>query len=88
MPPGPTGPVATAGAVFSVSDDGVLQPEGHVDVAADGTYTFTVLLEASRSGRAKDGRTYIITVSAPDVAGNSGSTAAVVRVPHDMSGKE
>ncbi|MEW6034836.1 MAG: S8 family serine peptidase, partial [Chloroflexota bacterium] len=40
----------------------------------------TILLEASRMGKDKDGRTYTITVTASDVAGNTSIAVATVVV--------
>jgi hypothetical protein len=73
-----------ASAGFSVVDDyGLIQPSGPVTVNADGTYSFTVLLEARRRGDDRAGRHYAITVQANDLAGNVGSATVVVTVPHD-----
>ena len=41
------------------------------DLGAGGSYSFTVILQASRNGNDMDGRQYSITVSAKDFAGNS-----------------
>jgi hypothetical protein len=72
-------------ATYALSDEYErVQPSGGVSLGADGSYTFTVLLEASRLGDDKDGRQYIVTVRAQDQSGNSGSSANVVTVPHDM----
>ena len=72
-------------AAYSVADEyGRVQPTGHVAVDVDGSYTFTLLLEASREGDDRDGRQYKIVVTAEDEAGNSGSTSNVALVPHDM----
>ena len=60
-----------------------MQPGGSVSIAADGSYSFTILLEARRNGEDKDGRTYTITVMAKDLAGNTGNTTVVVTVPHN-----
>jgi hypothetical protein len=57
-----------------------IQPQGSVPIA-DGSYAFTVALEASRRGNDRDGRSYTIVVSATDVAGNQGSASATVTVP-------
>ena len=86
-----TGTITDAGsgidassATFEVKDEyGLVQPFGSVDVNADGSYRVQVLLTASREGSDSDGRTYSVTVSAKDKAGNLGSGDAVVRVPHD-----
>lgn len=75
-----------AGTARYVAGDeyGQVQPGGSLAVASDGSYTVTVWLEASRFGADQDGRQYVITITAQDRAGNSGSTAAVITVPHDM----
>jgi hypothetical protein len=70
---------------FAVSDEyGTVQPAGSVTINPDGTYLFTVNLEASRRGNDKDGRHYTISVSAKDNAGNLGSASIIVCVPHDQ----
>jgi glycosidase len=72
-------------AAFNVVDEyGQIQPSGPVSLGAGGSYSFTVSLQASRNGNDKDGRQYTITVSAKDLAGNPGSAATVVTVPHDQ----
>ncbi|HMK31392.1 MAG TPA: alpha-amylase family glycosyl hydrolase [Terriglobales bacterium] len=70
---------------FQVVDEyGSVQPNGPVSLKPGGSYSFTVLLQASRKGNDSDGRQYKITVSAADFAGNLGSAVAVVTVPHDQ----
>jgi len=54
-----------------------------ISVAPDGTYSFTVSLEAWRTGTDSDGRTYTIIVTAVDGAGNTASKSVVVKVPHN-----
>jgi hypothetical protein len=72
-------------AVYSVTDEyGEVQPSGPVTLGAGGSYSFAIPLQASRSGTDKNGRTYTITVSAKDNAGNLGSASTVVTVPHDQ----
>ena len=72
-------------AVFTIRDgDGIVQPSTPILVGASGRYSFTVALAASGSGSAPGARHYRITVSARDVAGNTGSAAATVVVPHDQ----
>jgi hypothetical protein len=72
-------------AAFAVTDEyGQVQPHGPVTVGTGGSYSFTVRLQASRNGNDHDGRHYTIAVSASDYAGNVGSGAAVVTVPHDQ----
>jgi uncharacterized repeat protein (TIGR01451 family) len=69
---------------FAVSDEyGTVQPVGPFTINPDGTYYFTVNLQASRLGSDKDGRQYTISVFARDNAGNPGSSSIVVSVPHD-----
>ncbi len=75
-------------AMYAVSDEyGIVQPSGRVPLESTGSYTITVLLQASRRGNDNDGRRYIITVRAQDQSGNSGAAATVVTVPHDMGRK-
>jgi Bacterial Ig-like domain len=72
-------------AVFAVVDEyGLIQPSGPVSLGPGGSYSFIVLLQASRNGGDKNGRQYTITVSASDYAGNVGSAATIVTVPHDQ----
>lgn len=69
---------------FVVHDEyGSIQPHGPVAVGEDGTYSFSILLEARRYGDDVDGRGYAIIVTAQDGAGNTGSAGAAVVVPHD-----
>jgi parallel beta-helix repeat protein len=69
---------------FAVTDEyGELEPEGTFAIAEDGSYTFTVPLEASRLGSDRDGRRYLITVTAEDTAGNIGLASTKVVVLHD-----
>jgi len=72
-------------ATYAVTDKyGLIQPSGKVTLGSNGSYTFTIQLQASRDGNDKDGRQYIITVNAQDNAGNKGSAATGVTVPHDQ----
>ena len=72
-------------AAFAVVDEyGSVQPHGPVHLGPGGNYSFTVLLQASRNGNDTNGRLYTITVSAQDLAGNLGSAATTVTVPHDQ----
>ena len=76
--------VVASSATFEVKDEyGLVQPSGSIEVNADGSYRVQVLLTASRDGSDSDGRTFSVTVSAKDTAGNLGLGDAVVRVPHD-----
>ncbi len=70
-------------AVFTVHDEyGQVQPSGSVSLSSGGSYSFTVSLQASSKVGNGDGRKYTITVSADDFAGNRGSGATTVTVPH------
>lgn len=72
-------------ATYAAGDEyGLVQSGGPIPIASDGSYKVTVWLEASRRGDDYDGRHYVITIAAQDRAGNSGSSASVVTVPHDM----
>jgi hypothetical protein len=62
---------------------GQTQPSGSLTLGADGKYSFTVALQASRRGTDQDGRQYLIAVSAKDNAGNRGVASATVTVPHN-----
>ena len=61
--------------------DGV-QPCGEGTVGPEGSYTFTIALEAARRGTDADGRHYTMTISAHDNAGNEGRETTSVLVPH------
>ena len=73
-------------AAFAVIDEyGSVQPQGPVSLGAGGSYSFKILLQASRNDNDQNGRQYKITVSARDYAGNQASSATVVTVPHDQA---
>jgi outer membrane protein assembly factor BamB len=68
-------------ASFNVIDEyGVTQPSGAVTVQANGSYSFTLSLPATRQGNDKDGHLYTIVVSATDQAGNSASASTTLRI--------
>jgi hypothetical protein len=51
---------------YTVMDEyGQVQPSGNL-ILVDGSYAFTVALQASRRGNDPDGRHYMIAVSAQD----------------------
>lgn len=77
--------VDTASGAYSTVDSyGAVQPAGTFTINADGTYSCTLSLEASRKGSDKAGRTYTVTITAKDKAGNVGTATVVVTVPHDQ----
>jgi hypothetical protein len=73
---------------YAVTDEyGLVQPSGRpIALGKDGSYSFTIQLQASRRGNDIDGRQYTITVSAQDMEGNMGSASIRVIVPHDQGG--
>jgi len=72
-------------AFYAVKDEyGIVQPTGAISVDSDGRYSFAIQLQASRKANDKDGREYLITVSAEDNVGNKGSSSVQVVVPHDQ----
>jgi hypothetical protein len=80
---------ATSGPVgsvhFQVVDEyGQVAPHGNASLGPNHTYSFVVMLPASRLGQDKDGRTLTIFVTAADNAGNRTTVHTVVLVPHDM----
>ena len=76
--------VDASSATFRVLDEyGQVQPGGAVVLGAGGSYSFTVMLEASRRGDDRNGRLYTVTVTARDIAGNAGTADGLVAVPHD-----
>jgi hypothetical protein len=69
---------------YRVTDSyGAVQPAGSFEIDSIGRFAFTVALEASRRGDDKDGRRYVVIVTAIDRAGNSSSASVAVIVPHD-----
>lgn len=76
--------------LYSVRDEyGQVQPRGSAAINDDGSYSFRVQLQASRTGQDRDGRQYTIVVVARNGAGLSETQSAIVTVPHDQgrSGK-
>lgn len=68
-------------ASYSVVDEyGVTQPSGAVTVQANGNYSFTLSLPATKNGSDKDGHLYTIVVLGFDRAGNSTSATATLRI--------
>ena len=68
-------------ASFNVIDEyGATQPSGAVTVQANGTYSFTLSLPASRQGWDKDGHLYTIVVHGTDRAGNPASATTTLRI--------
>lgn len=71
-------------AYFVTDEYGEVQPAGAIHTSSGGSYSFTILLQASRRGSDLNGRHYRITVRAKDNGGNLGSKTRVVIVPHDQ----
>ncbi|HET6383807.1 MAG TPA: chitobiase/beta-hexosaminidase C-terminal domain-containing protein [Armatimonadota bacterium] len=74
----------SSGAFSAVDSYGEPQPGGTFAIASDGSYSFTVPLEASRLGEDKNGRAYTVVVQASDEAGVTGAGSVVISVPHDQ----
>ncbi|MDQ3812688.1 MAG: chitobiase/beta-hexosaminidase C-terminal domain-containing protein, partial [Armatimonadota bacterium] len=72
--------VDATSATYSVVDEyNVVKPSGSITLKADGTYSFSIQLDAKRNSTDKDGRAYTITVSARDRAGNQGAASIIVK---------
>ena len=78
-----------SGAYSTVDSFGIVEPSGTFTIHADGTYNFEILLEATlknahhkghQEGDEAERRTYRISVSARDNAGNIGRASTVVAV--------
>jgi uncharacterized membrane protein len=81
---GANGSGVQAGTYQVIDEYDQLQLSGNFSPdEADGSYAFTVKLQASRNGNDRDGRRYTIEVSATDNAGNEGSKSAIVTVPRN-----
>ena len=77
--------VSTIGSVsFAVRDEyRRVQPAGTAAVT-NGRFKIVVKLEASRRGTDKNGRQYMLTVTAADAAGNHASASTSAIVPRDQ----
>lgn len=68
-------------ASFNVIDEyGVTQPSGPVTVQANGTYSFTLTLPATKQGSDKNGHLYTIRVTGVDQAGNSATATTTLTI--------
>jgi outer membrane protein assembly factor BamB len=68
-------------SVYNVIDEyGVTQPGGSVVVKADGTYTFTLSLPATRKSNDSDGHKYTINIYSSDQAGNTGTASTIFKI--------
>jgi hypothetical protein len=71
--------ISSAG--FNVIDEyGVAQPSGPVTVQANGSYSFTLTLPATKNGSDKNGRLYTIVVLVFDQGGNSASATTTLTI--------
>ena len=82
--PGGSGVNASSAGYMILDEYGQIQPRGSITLGANGRYTVTVSLEASRRGNDRDGRHYTIIVSAKDNLGNPVAASTIVTVPHDQ----
>jgi hypothetical protein len=70
---------------YTLRDEyGIFDAAGQITTAEDGSFSFSVPVQASRRGDDKDGRTYQVTVSAEDEVGKASSTPALIVVRHDQ----
>jgi len=70
---------------FAVTDEyGQVEPQGTFSIKQDGRYSFVVWLEAWRRGNDRDGRQFLITVTAEDEDGHVGIGSTTVTVRHDQ----
>jgi hypothetical protein len=70
---------------YAVTDEyGKIQPSGSVSLVNGSTYSFTVLLQASRLGNDLNGRLYTVSVSATNNAGATALQTDGIIVPHDQ----
>jgi hypothetical protein len=79
-----SGPLPTMVSYQVIDEYGTAQPSGMAPVNANGRFSFTISLPASRLGQDKDGRLFTIDVTTEDQAGNIGAASTPVLVPHDM----
>ncbi len=71
-------------ASYAVDDEyGIYTESGELVVSEDGSFELLMVVEASRLGSDKDGRSYDVTINAIDEAGEGSATAATT-VLHDM----
>jgi hypothetical protein len=82
--PGGSGVNASSAAYVVADEYGQIQPSGSLTLRANGSYSFTISLQASPNGNDQDGRHSTITLSAKDNAGNLGAASTIVTVPHDQ----
>ncbi|HKP37753.1 MAG TPA: PQQ-binding-like beta-propeller repeat protein [Pyrinomonadaceae bacterium] len=70
-----------ASASYNVIDEyGLNQPSGSITVQANGSYSFTLSLPATKNGNDKDGHLYTIVVRGFDRAGNSTTATTTLRI--------
>jgi alpha-tubulin suppressor-like RCC1 family protein len=76
---------SVASATYAVTDEyGLLQPAGTLQLDASGRFSVTFMLEAARRDDDREGRQYLIVLTARDPAGNTSTRTAQVTVPHHL----
>ena len=76
---------SVASATYAVTDEyGHWQPAGTLALDASGRFSVRLVLEASRRDDDRDGRQYLIVLTARDPAGNTSTRTAQVTVPHHL----
>ena len=85
-----TGNASDAGAgldtvsYIMMDEYGEFAYSGDIEISANGDFSFIMSLKAERTGSDKDGRTYSVTVTAADKAGNTSVQSTAISVPHDQ----
>lgn len=73
-------------AGYAIEDEySLLSGVFKMDVAASGSFSVVVPVEAMRRGQDKDGRHYLVTFFARNEVGSGSSPSQVIVVPHDQS---
>lgn len=67
-----------------IDEYGEFAYSGDIQTSKNGDLSFTLSLKAERTGSDRDGRTYSVTVTALDKAGNTAVQSAAISVPHDQ----
>lgn len=81
-----SGPNTATGTYSTLDSYGFVEPSGTFAIAPNGTYSFTIQVEAMRNKKDTLGRTYTVTLHASDVAGNEASKSVDILIPFRKNG--